>query len=324
MIRTTIRLTTFIFGVLHGGRRRLFEHARRAGRLALKVDFLAVGADGKPVADLKPDQISLRVAGRDRVVKSLELVRAVEDAATAAPAPVLPEPFGSNSGGGGTTGRHFLFAVEDEGLRAGIERQVRDAVGQMLAQLTPRDRVSLAVLPRGAVRLDPTTNHALLKDALTKITGRLASNEGTEERGCRTRDTLDALRGALSAAGGGPTTVVFFSSTMSGQNRTGGVNASNRCELTTSDFQKVSGAVDGARAMIYVVNPDTSANTNQDGLENLAGVSGGQLIRLTTDTNPLGRVVTETSAYYVATFEADGRIAPASCSAWIFASPATA
>ena len=278
---------------------RLPALAQSAGSL-IKVDFLAVGPDGKPVTDLKPENISLKVANKERPIKSLELVRTVDSAPGAAP--VLPEPFGSNTGG--SSARHFLFVVEDEGLRPGIERQVRDAVGQLLKSVTPRDRVSLAVLPRGAVRVDPTTNHAAINDALSKVTGRQAT-EGNDERACRTRDTLEALRGVLAGAGAGPTTAIVFSSSMTGQNRTAGVNASNRCELTTSDFQKITSAVDGARATVYVVNPDTSANTNQDGLENLAGVTGGQYFRLASDANPLARIAVETSAYYLVGFEPD-------------------
>ena len=272
----------------------------QSGNAMIKVDFLAVGPDGNPVTDLKPEHVSLTVANRDRTIKSLELVRTVDAAAGAAPA--LPEPFGSNAGG--TAARHFLFAVEDEGLRNGIERQVRDAVAQLLKSVTPRDRASLAVVPRGAVRVAPTTNHAAINEALTKVVGRMVG-ESADDRACRTRDTLEALRGVIGAAGPGPTTVIVFSSSMSGNNRTGGTGASNRCELTNTDFQKITGATDAARATVYVVNPDTAASLNQDGLENLAGVTGGYLFRLATDTNPLARIAAETSAYYLVGFEPD-------------------
>ncbi len=286
MIRTTTRFFAAVaLGCLIVALPSGLPAAAQAGGAPIKIDFRAVGTDGKPVTDLRPENVSLKVANRDRAITSLELIRAADG--TAAAAPLLPEPFGSNAGG--STARHFLFAVEDEGLRTGIERQVRDAVAQLLKSLTPRDRVSLAVLPRGAVRVDPTTNHAAINDALTKVVGRM-TNEGTDERACRTRDTLEALRGAVAAAGAGPTTVIVFSSSMAGQNRTAGTNASNRCELTTSDFQKIIGAADAARATTYVVNPDTSASAHQEGLENLAGVTGGQLFRLATDSNPLARI----------------------------------
>ena len=142
----------------------------QSGGSLIKVDFLAVGPDGKPVTDLKPENISLKVANKERPIKSLELVRTVDSAPGAAP--VLPEPFGSNTGG--SSARHFLFVVEDEGLRPGIERQVRDAVGQLLksllVQTSTRDPLTLTSIvlllmlvsvlasfwpARRATRLDP-------------------------------------------------------------------------------------------------------------------------------------------------------------------------
>ncbi len=46
-----------------------------AGESQIFVDVFVTGSDGKPVLDLKPEEISLRISGRPRTVRSLRLER---------------------------------------------------------------------------------------------------------------------------------------------------------------------------------------------------------------------------------------------------------
>ena len=181
------------------------------------VDFMAVAADGRPVADLKAEDVSLKVGGRNRAVKALRLVRYAGGGPAAATS-ALPAPFATNAdgGGGGSATRSILIVVEDESLRPGAERDLRDQVTKFLDALSEGDRVGLATAPRDVARvgLGPASR---VREALAQITGRQPGSMTDAERLCRTRDTLVALRSQLAALAGAetPTTLIVFSSALS-------------------------------------------------------------------------------------------------------------
>jgi hypothetical protein len=60
----------------------------------IRIDFQAVTADGRPVTDLGPGDVTVRIAGRPRDVRSLDLV----EVAGGAPRPAGPArpPFVTN------------------------------------------------------------------------------------------------------------------------------------------------------------------------------------------------------------------------------------
>src|SRR5580765_6187988 len=70
----------------------------RGGVDRVAVDFLALRSDGQPVTDVTLADLSLKVDGRLREIRSLELVRLVPAAAPPAsalpPAAAVPAPFG--------------------------------------------------------------------------------------------------------------------------------------------------------------------------------------------------------------------------------------
>jgi len=270
----------------------------------VSLDFVALGSDGRPVLDLSAAQVTLKVDGKERKIQALRLVKS-GDGPAAGPAPSTdpaPAPFATNTGTGSDDGRSILIVVDEDSLRPGIERPVRDALTQLIASLAPSDRIGLVTVPRGTVHVDPSTAHGRVRDALATVSGRMTATSDNSQRPCRARDTLDALRGVLGGLGGSPTIVLMFSSEMVGPSGGGGSSGNNACELQTNDFQKVGVAASEARAQFYIVQPDTAATSNLEGLQNLAGVTGGQYQRLATDANPLARIALETSARYVATF----------------------
>jgi hypothetical protein len=84
--------------------------ADQAGVSLVVVDFLALGRDGWPVADLKAEEVTLRVGGRARPIEALNLIDVV---ATGGPSPVspLPPPFGTNIQS--SDSRAFVLVVDD-------------------------------------------------------------------------------------------------------------------------------------------------------------------------------------------------------------------
>jgi len=275
----------------------------------VSVSFLTVGRDGRPVLDLKPEEVQLRVDGRQRTIKSLDRVDAAGGAAgdAAKPSgPPLPAPFGTNAGAPGSVGGRTTFlVVNDISFRPGNDRLMKQSIEAFLDGLPPTDRVALVTAPLASVRTDPTTP-AEVKQALGKVAAVAAQNPTGDEAACRTRETLDALRALLSSLAGAGTspTVIFFSTGLSATTRTTGQLGTSACDLSTDAFQNVGAAAAAARAHVYVVQADLTVSQRSDGLENLAGVTGAQVLVLAAaGENALNRIALETSASYVAAFD---------------------
>ena len=127
-LRRHLMFWTIGLAITAGGVRAL-GLAAQAGGDGVSIDFLAVSNDGKPVADLKAGEVSLKIAGKTRAIKSLRLVR--DEAGPGGAASALPAPFATNSGDAGG-GRSFMLVIEDESLRPGGERDLRDEINKFL------------------------------------------------------------------------------------------------------------------------------------------------------------------------------------------------
>ena len=284
--------------------------AAQAGGDGVSIDFLAVSNDGKLVADLKAGEVSLKIAGKTRAIKSLRLVR--YEAGPGGAASALPAPFATNSGDTGG-GRSFMLVIEDESLRPGGERDLRDEINKFLDTLSSGDRVAISTAPRDVARVSFGAGVPKAKEALALINGRLNPNASDSEKACRTRDTLLAVRNQLDALAGSdtPTTVVVFSSQMTVPSGASASINSGGCDLTTDHYKNLGPAVAAGRANVYVVQQDTNVTQRNDGLENLAGVtSAGTVLRLAMAGGPLARIAGETAGYYVATVDPDNSDRP--------------
>jgi VWFA-related protein len=290
------------------------------------VEFFAVGADGSAIPDLQASDLALKVSGRARPIRSLQWIAA---AAVSSPdtkaVPVLPAPFGTNVLT--NDGRSIVVVLDDDSFRPGREGPLRDAVAGFLAGLSPRDRVALATVPYGGLKVDFTNEHHRVTLALSRIVGQATPDQTGSDFACRTRRTLESLTGLLdSLAGGqGPATVLFVSAGLAPPRRDAvAMRAPGMCELTTDHFAQVGAAASAARAHFFVVQPeDTMARASRsvesiagagftgsenplEGLEHLTGVTGGQqLPLLSSRESNLSRIARETTGYYLLTFDPD-------------------
>ena len=295
-------------------------------RDAVAVEFYLIGSDRRPITDLKPEELTVRLDGRTRKVASLQLVTVATPPPgdTSAPArETPPAPFATNTAA--ESGRTFILVFDDESIRPGRERPLRAAIGRFLGSLTPRDRVSLLTVPHGGLKVDLTTNHDRVSEAFAQLIGHAPETETGSEGACRTRTVLESLEGMLNslAGGSGPTTVVFISASEYGPRRDAPATlAPGMCELTTRVFERMGAAAAPARAHFWVVQPEqimvrgnaateTIAGTNfsgsdnpLEGLEHIAGVTAAERLSLATagDTT-LVQIAQETTAYYSAVLE---------------------
>lgn len=292
----------------------------------VSVDFTAVSTDGRPVTGLEAPDVSIRVGGKRRTIRSLQLisVAAVDPVAAGVS---LPPPFGTNADS--ERGRTLALIIDDDSFRSGREAPLRAAVETLISGLSSRDQLSLVTMPYGGVKVPLTTDHSRIRSAMLKIVGQSSGDESGSDLACRTRRTLESLRGYLDGVLGireTPATIMFITGGLAGPRRDAPISmAPGMCELRTETFQEVAEAAGAARAQFYVIQPVdmmlkpgalrteniaganfTGSDNPIEGIEHLAGVTGGKMLHLTGSTEgALGRVLAETSAYYLATIEPD-------------------
>lgn len=276
----------------------------------IAVDFVAVGANGLPIADLRADEVSLQLDGRARPVRALEYISLA--AVTSTGVGAVPPPYGSNTQTDG--GRNVILIVDQETLTPGREAGLKSQINEFLRGLGPRDRVALMTVPYGGLKVDLTNEHSRVMQALSSMSGQAARVESVAEAVCRTTLTLAAVRGTLDDMRGGeaPVVVVLFSGQMSAPLGVSAAPAPSSamqtlapCQLRTDQFKQVSAAAALARAQFYVVQPELSvAPETRAGLEHLAGVTGGLLLQLGGgEDSALARVTRESAGYYIARVE---------------------
>ena len=289
----------------------------------LAVDFVAVAADGTPVADLQPSEVEIRIGDRIRVLRSIRSVAAAPvPAARDAPSRV-PPPYGTNADV--AAGRRFVLVIDQESFEPGRESLVRNAVDGLIAQLTPADRATVAALPFGGAAPPFTSDTTTLRLAVARVMGQRSRSETGSELACRTRRFLESLEGLLARPAGGtsPTTVVVFTAGLAAPRRDAPMGLMpGMCELLVEQFRRIGTAAGAARANVYVTHPadvglgssvqratiggvgDNGSDNPLEGIEHLAGATGAARLPLdATGTGTLLRVAKETSAYYAAEVE---------------------
>jgi VWFA-related protein len=323
-------LTLWVFGVLAAaglaGQSSQETPFRSAVEL-VRLDFLAFSPDGHIVSDLQPSDVTLKVDGRPREIRSFQYVRlARPDAAPGASLPVrqLPPPFGTNVLD--DSGRTVVIIFETDSIRPNVAQQATRAAAEFVTNLTPRDWVGLVTMPYGGIVVEPTTDHDRVLKALPTISGQGSTQITDSDKACRTRNTLNALADHLMGLRTieGPKTIVFISSGMLLPRRDGPMTGPpGPCEIKSVHYDEVGKAAGLARAQVYVVKPDDfvidsaknafadptasrfkSSDDELAGVDNLAGVTDGQLLRLIPeDRSAFARIARESAGYYLVGFE---------------------
>lgn len=318
------RISRFILSLLPFTAIAVLPAGLAAGRVpqgggTATLQFRVLGPEQQPVVDLKAADVSLRVDGKAREIKSFELVDlrgAPAAAEAAAPKAEGPPPFATNAAsGGGGAARNIYLLVDEESIAPGKDGAVKEAIGYLIATKGPEDRIGLLSIRQGGPNLAPTSDVAQVKTAVASLAGYAS---GTSDLTCRTVraiQTLQAVFGNPPAAL--PPTVVFYSAQVAalqaGQTASlGGRSGSQLCEIRTEMMNQLGSAAQLSRAAFFVVeltDSGTGARASEaiGGLENLAGVTHGEIIRVSTNAEgQMKRIASGTSAYYVVGFDAEG------------------
>lgn len=276
-------------------------------RTVMTVEFRAV-KDGVPVLDLKPLEIVLRVNNVEQEVRALDTIPLDASAA--------PSPFATNTGA--SRGRDLIVVIDEESVATGSEKVLRDALAELLRQLTARDRVGLVSLHPSGASVALTAGPSAVEKAIPLVRGRAIGTESPSDLACRTRRELPAISSLMQGLTGGvTTTVLLFSAALAAPGPVADLTgvAASACMLQPSDFDEFRAAAARSGAELHAIHiADASANQEDPrvraGLEKLAGETGGRFSRLIGDPAPLmKRIASDTAGFYAASFvlASDGR-----------------
>ena len=287
------------------------------------IDFVAVEADGTPVAELQPGEVEIRIGDRVRAVRALRRITAGPLQASVNARARVPAPYGTNAGV--NAGRRFVLVVDQESFDAGRSQLFKNAVDGLVNELTPADQAMVAAPPFGGVRLPFTNDKARIRLAIERLTGQGSRTESGSDLACRTRRFLESLEGWLRTQPitAVPSTLVLVTAGMAAPRRDAPMGLMpGMCELLVDQFRHLATAASAARVNFYVLQPadvgmgplatrqalggaaDRGSDNPLEGIEHLAGVTGGARLSLdAAGTASLLRVARETSAYFVAELE---------------------
>jgi len=287
--------------------------APQAGGGAARVKFRVVGGDNAPVSDLAPGDVTLRVDGRPREITSLEFVEVGNGAAPAAPSPFDP-PFATNDLQAG--GRDLYILVDEESIAPGRDAGVKEAATILLEALAPGERAALVSVRQGGPNLGLTSNHDQVRSTIASLAGYADLKESAVDLTCRTVRTMQAMQAVFAnASAGAPPTIVFFSTGVAALQagktvtlgRPSGSDA-DLCLLTPDNYKQLGDAAQNANATFFALELlDASASARlpeaNGGLEDLAGATSGDFLRVGANMNEqMARIATTPASYYVATF----------------------
>ena len=152
----------------------------RTGVEVLPLDVVVLDRDGRQVTDLATSDFQVEVDGKTRRVATAEYIK-LTDPVAASLARSTPKPFRtpepdatiSTNDGGGVTGRVVLLLIDQGNIRFGAARPVMQNALKFVDRLQPSDRIGVVAVPSPGEVVDFTTDHAKVREALLRVTGRV-------------------------------------------------------------------------------------------------------------------------------------------------------
>ncbi len=152
----------------------------RAGVEVLPLDVVVLDRDGRQVTDLAAADFQIEVDGKPRRVATAEYIKLTDPVAASlarsAPKPFrTPEPDStiSTNSGGSPAGRAVLLLIDQGNIRFGAARSVIQGALKFVDRLQPNDRIGVVAVPGPGEVVDFTTDHAAVREALLRVTGRV-------------------------------------------------------------------------------------------------------------------------------------------------------
>jgi len=310
-----------------------------AGTRTASVDVVVVDAKGRPVIGMSPADFRVTVDGEARVVARLLYVVKGRGALAAARAlsasaatPVTAEP-----------SRLVVFAVDEDSIDRGAEKQIADIVGRVVDSLAISDRVLLVTLPRVSPNLVASQDRGALRQGLPAIVGRFAPDAGLnrpmelgaarpaapldDEQTARNTGSIEARppqpAEAGGSTGGGPAglrSARALAGLMDGLRELPGpktvivLSGGDRGDTESSGepgpsfgFPAVADPAISARAVVHTLHAARAARRADPDLERLARLTGGCAVRVSGGARDLEPLDAAMAGSYVLQIERQPR-----------------
>lgn len=166
----------------------------RTGVELVRVDVRVTDAEGRPIADLRPDEVQVVEEGAARPVLLFQHVRAPEgDYADAAQRTIAAQV---STNQGSPRGHVYVLVFDEAHITPGREQRARRAAERFLrASVRPGDRVALYALPGPGPQIGFTIDVARVARGLRAVRG-AADETGKGATGSmRTEEAYEIVRG---------------------------------------------------------------------------------------------------------------------------------
>ena len=165
----------------------------RAGVELVRLDVRVIGADGKPVADLRREEIEVFENGQQRPIVLFQRIH--EPAAAAATeAGAVTRDISTNQGA--PRGHLYVLVFDQQHISAGNEQRARHAAERFLrSRLRPIDRAALYALPGPGPQIEFTREVDRLVTELPKVRGDLDRTGIGALGSIPVRDAYEIVRG---------------------------------------------------------------------------------------------------------------------------------
>jgi VWFA-related protein len=142
----------------------------RSGVDLVRLDIRVTDDDGRPIADLRPDEIRIREEGAARPVVLFQHVAAPRTTYAEAAARTIAGQVSTNQGS--PRGHVYVFVFDEAHIRSGHEQRARAAADRFLrTRIRPGDRVALYSLPGPGAQVEFTADVARVLRALASVRG---------------------------------------------------------------------------------------------------------------------------------------------------------
>ncbi|MBM3750325.1 MAG: hypothetical protein FJW21_03970 [Acidimicrobiia bacterium] len=225
------------------------------------LDLVVTGADGRPVADLQPSDLIIRIDGRPQTVTGVRTAPPTAPTVRAG----LPLPYGTNVG---LDGRTTAVLVDVARLTPDRSAAITAGLTALTAAVSPTDRVALIPMSTDLRPVDFTTTHSRIVDAAAALTLHTGAPRTSRQDATAVDAMLTAVTRATTLLGGEPgvKTLVLVTApfVISGDLR--------------QSVLALGEAVARHRIALYVVAPGAAAIPPANGVHALAAGTGGLVV----------------------------------------------
>lgn len=243
----------------------------------LELDAVAVDRQGKPVADLRPEDIEIWLEGYRVPLQSLTVLSENDERRR----------------------RTIILILDDVTITPDMVPRIRRAATQAVEGLDPGDRASIGLLSGGG--LATTADPAAMRQAIDRFNVRATALTRPDDLSIQVFATLTNLARQLAEAPGHRKTVIAIGPgwVFDTPIPPASVARNLRQEWTTA-----LRAMALANLVLYVVDPGGVGSSPTTGGAGLARDTGGRAFLNTNDVRgTVNRIMTEASSYYILAFE---------------------